>query len=280
MAGRTRAGDSDGPSVVVLAAGAGSRFGGPKQLAEVGPAGEAIMDVVVRRAAAAGFARAVIVVAPEMVEDVRDHVAARGAAGIPIEVVVQRSVPGRAKPLGTAAAVVAADAAIDGTFVVVNGDDVYPADAFALIADHLRNAPPDEHALVAFRVAKTLTSDRPVSRAAIEIGAQSQLLAVREGTVVRGQEGLRFETATSVQPLADDMPVSMNMWGFRDSVLGAFADAVDEFVASDRAGEVLLPDVVTALVRSGAVVRVLVSEGTCIGVTHPEDVVAVRNALS
>jgi NDP-sugar pyrophosphorylase family protein len=280
MAGRTRAGDSDGPSVVVLAAGAGSRFGGPKQLAEVGPAGEAIMDVVVRRAAAAGFARAVIVVAPEMVADVRDHVAARGAAGIPIEVVVQRSVPGRAKPLGTAAAVVAADAAIDGTFVVVNGDDVYPADAFALIADHLRNAPADEHALVAFRVARTLTSDRPVSRAAIEIGAQSQLLAVREGTVVRGQEGLRFETATSVQPLADDMPVSMNMWGFRDSVLGAFADAVDEFVASDRAGEVLLPDVVTALVRSGAVMRVLVSEGTCIGVTHPEDVVAVRNALS
>ncbi|MDQ1476870.1 MAG: hypothetical protein QOE62_2099, partial [Actinomycetota bacterium] len=272
--------DPEGPSVVVLAAGAGSRFGGPKQLAEVGPAGEAIMDVVVRRAAAAGFARAVIVVAPEMVADVRDHVAARGAAGIPIEVVVQRSVAGRAKPLGTAAAVVAADAVIDGTFVVVNGDDVYPADAFALIADHLRNAPADEHALVAFRVAKTLMSDRPVSRAAIEIGAQSQLLAVREGTVVRGQEGLRFETATSVQPLADDMPVSMNMWGFRDSVLGAFADAVDEFVASDRAGEVLLPDVVTALVRSGAVVRVLVSEGTCIGVTHPEDVVAVRNALS
>ncbi|MDQ1380327.1 MAG: hypothetical protein QOJ71_1046, partial [Actinomycetota bacterium] len=169
---------------------------------------------------------------------------------------------------------------IDGTFVVLNGDDVYPVDAFALLADHLGNAPADEHALVAFRVANTVTGDRPVSRAAIEIGAQSQLLAVREGTVVRAAEGLCFETATSVQPLADDTPVSMNMWGFRPSVLGAFANAVEEFLVSGRAGEVLLPDVVTSLVRSGAVVRVLVSEGTCVGVTHPEDVVAVRNALS
>ncbi|MCU1466958.1 MAG: MobA-like transferase domain protein [Actinomycetia bacterium] len=280
MAGRTRAGDSYAPSVVVLAAGAGTRFGGRKQLAEVGAPGETIMDIVVRRAAAAGLARAVIVVAPEIVQAVRDHLDARADAGIPIEVVVQRSVPGHSKPLGTAAAVLAAADAIEGTFVVVNGDDLYPVDAFALLTDHLRNAPVDEHALVAFRVANTLTGDRSVSRAVIDIGPQAQLLAVREGSVVRGREGLRFETETSVQPLTDDTPVSMNMWGFRASVLGAFADAVEDFVASGRAGEVFLPDVVTSLVRSGAVVRVLVSEGTCIGVTHPEDVVAVRNALS
>ncbi|MDQ1380918.1 MAG: hypothetical protein QOJ71_1637 [Actinomycetota bacterium] len=275
-----RAGNSDGPSVLILAAGAGTRFGGRKQLAAVGAAGEAIMDVIVRRAAATGFAKAVIVVAPGMVDAVRERLAARTGVRIPVEVVVQRPGPGRSKPLGTAAAVLAAEAAIDGTFVVVNGDDVYPVDAFALLADHLRNAPADEHALVAFRVANTLTGDRPVSRAAIEIGAHSQLLAVREGTVVRAPEGLSFETATSMQPLADDTPVSMNMWGFRRSVLGAFANAVEEVLVSGRAGEVLLPDVVTSLVRTGAVVRVLVSEGTCVGVTHPEDVVAVRNALS
>ncbi|MDQ1385273.1 MAG: hypothetical protein QOG65_2652 [Actinomycetota bacterium] len=279
MAG-ARAGNSDGPSVLILAAGAGTRFGGRKQLAAVGAAGEAIMDVIVRRAAATGFAKAVIVVAPGMVDAVRERLAARTGVRIPVEVVVQRPGPGRSKPLGTAAAVLAAEAAIDGTFVVVNGDDVYPVDAFALLADHLRNAPADEHALVAFRVANTLTGDRPVSRAAIEIGAHSQLLAVREGTVVRAPEGLSFETATSMQPLADDTPVSMNMWGFRPSVLGAFANAVEDFLVSGRPGEVLLPDVVTSLVRTGAVVRVLVSEGTCVGVTHPEDVVAVRNALS
>jgi hypothetical protein len=72
----------------------------------------------------------------------------------------------------------------------------------------------------------------------------------------------------------------MNMWGFRASVWPEFASAVDDFVASGRAGEVLLPDVVTSLVRAGAVVRVLVSESVCVGVTHPEDVGAVRDALA
>jgi NDP-sugar pyrophosphorylase family protein len=283
MVGRADMGARDGPTLVILAAGAGTRFGGRKQLAEVGPGGEAIMDVMLRRAAAAGTAGAVIVVAPGMVEAVRDHLeahAAGGARGRPVEIVVQRAVPGRAQPLGTAAAVLAARDAVDGPFIVINGDDAYPEDAFELLVDHLRRAPTAEHALVAFRVANTLTGDRPVSRAAIEVDAESRLRAITEGAVARGPAGLRFETNASARPLSGDTPVSMNMWGFRPSVFGAFAEAVDDFAASGDAGEVYLPDVVTALVRSGAVVRVLVSEGVCIGVTHPEDVVAVRDALS
>jgi bifunctional N-acetylglucosamine-1-phosphate-uridyltransferase/glucosamine-1-phosphate-acetyltransferase GlmU-like protein len=239
------------------------------------------MDVMLRRAAAAGTAGAVIVVAPGMVESVRDHLDAQGAVpGLPVKIVVQRAVSGRARPLGTAAAVLAARDAIDGTFIVINGDDAYPADAFDLLVDHLRHAPSAEHALVAFRVANTLTGDRAVSRAAIEVDAESRLLAITEGAVTRKPAGLRFETNASARWLAGDTPVSMNMWGFRHSALRAFAEAVDDFVASGDAGEVFLPDVVTSLVRSGAVVRVLVSEGLCIGVTHPEDVVAVRDALS
>jgi hypothetical protein len=226
-----------------------------------------------------------------MAETVRDHLAAHGLAGssaggagpvdLPVDVVVQPPGLGRAKPLGTAAAVLASRHLIDGTFVVVNGDDAYPADAFALLAAHLRAAPADEHALVAFRVAKTLTStSRPVSRAAIAVGAQSQLLDIREGTVVPGPDGLRFDQGTAAESLPGETPVSMNMWGFRASVWPEFASAVDDFVASGRAGEVLLPDVVTSLVRAGAVVRVLVSESVCVGVTHPEDVGAVRDALA
>jgi NDP-sugar pyrophosphorylase family protein len=282
MVGSADTGAAEGPTLVILAAGAGTRFGGRKQLAEVGPGGEAIMDVMLRRAATAGVGGAVVVVASEMVGLVRDHLDAHGAGarGLPVEIVVQRAVPGRAQPLGTAAAVLAARDAVDGTFVVINGDDVYPHAAFELLVDHLRRAPVDEHALVAFRVANTLIGDRPVSRAAIEVDSESRLRAIREGSVTCGPEGLRFETDASARPLPGDTPVSMNMWGFRRSVFRAFADAVDDFVASGDAGEVFLPDVVTSLVRSGSVVRVLVSEGVCVGVTHPEDVVAVRNALS
>ncbi len=119
-----------------------------------------------------------------------------------------------------------------------------------------------------------------VSRAAIEVDAESRLLAITEGAVARGPAGLRFETNVSARWLSGDTPVSMNMWGFRHSVFRAFAEAVEDFVASGDAGEVFLPDVASSLVRSGTVVRVLVSEGLCIGVTHPEDVVAVRDALS
>jgi bifunctional N-acetylglucosamine-1-phosphate-uridyltransferase/glucosamine-1-phosphate-acetyltransferase GlmU-like protein len=269
-----------GPTVVVLAAGSGSRFGGLKQLAEVGADGAAIMDISVRRAAVTGFDRAVLVIAPGMEARVRDHLAAVGEPSIRVDLAVQQLVPGRTRPLGTADAVLAARAAVDGSFVVVNGDDVYPERAFALLAGHLAGGSEDEHALVAFRVAQTLRGDRPVSRAILEADESGALVAIREGTVVSSPDGRRFETANGSQPITDDVCVSMNMWGFRPSIFEPLADAVARFVAEDRDGEAWLPDVVQSQVDAGATVRVLVCEERCFGVTHEADLAAVRSALS
>ena len=267
-------------SVVVLAAGLGTRFGGLKQLAAVGADGAAIMDVLVARAATTGFDRAVIVVSPGTEAQVRGHLAARGRAPIPVDVAVQGLMPGRSRPLGTADAVLAARDAVDGSFVVVNGDDLYPTEGFALLADHLGRAAAAEHAMVAFRVGRTLTGTRPVSRALVEVDARSALVRIREGTVVPGADGLQFEVGSSCWPLRDDACVSMNMWGFRPVMLEALAEAVAKFVSERRPGEAFLPDVVAAQVAAGATVRVRVSEERCIGVTHDEDLAEVRNALT
>ena len=266
--------------VVILAAGTGSRFGGSKQLAEVRSDGAAIMDVLVERAATAGFARAVIVVAPGSEAQVRGHLSALGEAPIPRELVVQELPRGRSRPLGTAHAVLAARASVARSFVVVNGDDLYPARGFVLLAEHFRTAPEDQHAMVAFRVDRTLVGDRPVSRALVEADAQAALVAIREGTVVTEPDGLQFEVGNERRPLRDDACVSMNMWGFRASIFDALERAVAEFCSEARSGEVFLPDVVAAQVAAGATVRVLVSDERCLGVTHEADLAAVRNALA
>lgn len=268
--------------VVILAGGLGTRFGGLKQLVEVDSDGAAIMDILLRRSAAAGFSYGVVVVAPETEQAVRDHLermrATSGAPAMPIEIAVQQLPTGRSQPMGTAHAVLAARSEVHSPFVVVNADDLYPADAFVLAADHLRTAPADEHAMVGFRVARTLTGNRPVSRALVQVD-NARLVTAREGTVVTDVGGLRFETDASVLPLRGDECVSMNMWVFRDSVFAALADGVAAFIAGGCVGEVFLPDVVASIVQAGKVVRVVISESACIGMTHDEDISAIRAAL-
>jgi hypothetical protein len=268
--------------VVILAGGLGTRFGGPKQLVEVGADGATIMDILLRRAEAAGFSYGVVVVAPALESAVRSHLEVmRGTVGspeMPVEVAVQELPAGRSQPMGTAHAVLAARDKVRGPFVVANADDLYPADAFVLAADHLPSAPPHEHAMVGFRVARTLTSDRPVSRALADV-ENGRLVAAPEGRVVTRGGGLLFETGASVAPLRGDECVSMNLWVLRHSAFAALADGVARFVSGGCVGEVFLPDVIVAMVRGGETVRVVVSESACIGVTHDEDVAAVRAAL-
>jgi bifunctional N-acetylglucosamine-1-phosphate-uridyltransferase/glucosamine-1-phosphate-acetyltransferase GlmU-like protein len=246
--------------LVVLAAGSGVRFGGVKQLAPVGPNGEAILDVLLERAAHARFTAAIVVTAPAIEEQVRAHLDAH-LGSLPVRVVLQ------AAPRGTVDAVLAARQVIEGPFAVVNADDLYPPDAFAMLASHLSSTA--ELALVAFRVGSTLIGPRPVKRALLDIDDQGRLVAIRESTVAPGTGGLR-----------GDEWVSMNMWGFAVGMLETFAQAVADFMAAGADGEVLLPDVVGALVLHGASVRVLGCDQGCIGITYAEDVDVVRAALS
>ena len=260
-----------GPTLVVLAAGRGVRFGGLKQLVAVRDDGATVTDLLVRRAAQAGIERALIVVRAEIEERMRAHVAGMGPTGIPVEFAVQRW------PRGTADAVLAARDAVGGTLVVVNADDLYPAGAFSLITTHLRDAPAREHAVVGFRLDRTLIGPRPEARALLTIDAAGALVAVREGHVEK-DGGLRFRTATPLETLRGDELVSMNMWGFRPSVFDALAAAVAELGARDPDVEVFLPDVVAMMIAGGAIVRVLPSDETCIGITYREDIDAVRAA--
>jgi choline kinase len=269
--------------VVILAGGLGTRFGGPKQLVEIGAGGAAIMDILLRRAEASGFAYGVVVVAPALEGTVRSHLevmrATSGTPVMPVEIAVQELPAGRSHPMGTAHAVLAAREMVRGPFVVMNGDDLYPADAFTLAAEHLRSAPVHEHAMVGFRVARTLTSERPVSRALVDVD-DGRLVTAPEGRVVTRAGGLFFETGTSMTRLRGDECVSMNLWVLRQSAFTALADGVARFVAAGCVGEAFLPDVIGAMVQAGETVRVVVSESSCIGVTHDEDVAAVRAALS
>ena len=254
---------------MVLAAGRGTRFGGPKQLVAVRDDGSIVTDVLIRRAADAGIEQAVVVVSAEVEEPMRAHLDAMGTAGIPVELVVQR------RPPGTGGAVLAARDAVGGQLVVVNADDLYPAGAFSLIVAHLRDAPAGDHAVIGFRVDRTLIGSRPEMRALLTIDESGVLVGVREGSVEK-DGGLRFRTPTAVQALRGDELISMNMWGFQPSVFDALATAASRLGDDDPDVELYVPDVVATMIASGARVRVLPTDEPCVGITYREDVAVVR----
>jgi bifunctional N-acetylglucosamine-1-phosphate-uridyltransferase/glucosamine-1-phosphate-acetyltransferase GlmU-like protein len=259
-------------TLVVLAAGRGTRFGGPKQLAAVREDGSAITDILLGRAADSGVGRAVIVVNEDIERRVRDHLDARDP-GVHIEIVVQ------VRPRGTADAVLAARDVVAGPIVVANADDLYPASAFAALAGHLRGAPAHEHAAVGFRLDRTRVGARPESRALLDVDETGILRGIREAQV-RSDGGGRFSTPESSDAVAGDQLVSMNIWAFRAGVFGALEGAVAEHDRRGLAGEVFLPDVVASMIAAGATVRVLPSVETCLSLTYAEDLDAVRSASS
>ena len=285
------------PTLVLLAAGMGSRFGGPKQIAPIGPGDTALIDYAAHDAVAAGFGRLVLIVRGEILDAVQSHVAGHWPADLRPEYVRQDLEPaavaavaaGRAKPLGTAHALVAAAATIgDGPFGVANADDVYGPSAFRQLADHLAGG--GGHALVAYRLANTLLGDRPVNRALCRIAADGRLTGVVEGAVEVGDGGRRLTWRPVGAPEAEarvmtgDEPVSMNLWGFTPAILPVLRDAFAAFEAGGAiaAGqELFLPNVVGEHLGGpdGLDVTVLVSDGRCLGVTHPDDVPLLRATL-
>jgi hypothetical protein len=286
------------PTLVLLAAGMGSRFGGPKQIAPIGPGGSALIDYAARDAAAAGFERLVLIVRGEILEAVEAHVAGHWPAGLRPEYVRQDLEPaavaataaGRAKPLGTAHALVAAAASadLDGPFGVANADDLYGEPAFRLLADHLAGG--GGHALVGYRLANTLLGDRPVNRALCQVGPEGRLTGVVEGAVHCGDGELTWRPLgapeVEARVMKGDEPVSMNLWGFTPEILPVLGEAFAAFEAGGgiAAGEELfLPNVVGRHLGpppGGLDVTVLVSEGRCLGVTHPDDVPLLQETLT
>jgi bifunctional N-acetylglucosamine-1-phosphate-uridyltransferase/glucosamine-1-phosphate-acetyltransferase GlmU-like protein len=258
-------------TLVVLAAGRGTRFGGPKQLVAVRDDGSTITDILLRRAGDAGIECAAIVVHPDIETEVRSHLVAF-PPDIPVRLVLQRH------RRGTADAVLAARDSVAGPIIVVNADDLYPASAFAALAAQLRDAPAHEHAAVAFRVERTRIGSRPESRALLDVDESGLLRGIREAKIKRDDDG-GFSTTEAREAVSADRLVSMNIWAFRHAVFDALQPAVDDFERRAVGGEVYLPEVVASMVAAGDAVRVLPSDETCVSLTYPEDLDAVRSAV-
>jgi len=275
-----------GPSLLVLAAGRARRFGGIKPLAEVGPNGEAIIDLLVSDAVAAGFSAITVVINPDSGQLIKDHVAQAWPAELDVSFAVQST------PRGTVHAVEAAREAIDATrpFAVVNADDLYGVEALRLCSEELVRS--GANVLVGYRLRNAIVGSDPVTRGVCTV-VDAKLTSIDERRSVVANEGV-FESHDGKEPaLVDpDAVVSMNLWGFAPEIWQVFDQAMaraDEALASGHAtdkDEVLLPETVGQMLHGAfdvpdeaRTVRVIVTETRCVGVTHPDDLDAVRADL-
>jgi len=264
-------------TLLVLAAGMGSRYGGLKQTDPVGPSGETMLDYAVFDAVRAGFGRVVFVIRGEFEGAFRSSVASKYAGRIASGLGVQamgdlpdgRSPPaGRRKPWGTGHAVWCARAAITGPFAVVNADDFYGASSFARLSAFLAEARGPSYALAGFSLASTLSESGTVSRGVCRVEGGRLASIAEERAIARSDvgPGRRF-SGTEI--------VSMNLWGFTPSVfegLGAGLRAFLEAGGRDPQAEFYLPVAVSDLVAAGrATVDVIASEERWFGITYPGD---------
>ena len=287
----------DKPTLLILAAGMGSRYGGLKQMDAVGPSGEIVMDYSIHDAIRAGFGRVVFVIRRDIEDAFRSVVAAKWEPRIPCAYVFQElsdlpagfAVPeGRAKPWGTAHAIRAGRTAIDGPFAAINADDFYGADSFRVLARRLA-APAGEnaHCMVAFRLGQTLSENGTVSRGVCLRDGAGRLAGIREYTkVARWEDGVLRDRPDGGEEsvLTGDEPVSMNCWGFMPSFFGELERGFGEFLAGGGAdnpkAEYTIPAVVDACIRSGrGTVDVLETASRWFGVTYREDKAAVQASI-
>jgi NDP-sugar pyrophosphorylase family protein len=273
-------------TLLILAAGMGSRYGGLKQLDPVGPKGETLLDYSVHDAIRAGFGRVVFLIRRDIEKEFREKVGARYDGKVTVGYAFQElndlpggfSPPaGRTKPWGTAHAVWCARDAVAENFAAINADDFYGAQTFRVMAEFLRgtdaNARPAQFAMAAFRLGRTLSEHGTVARGICEVGPDELLRSIEELTdIARRSDG---EIASSGRVLEEETPVSMNFWGFSPQVFPLLEKELLRFLAADGGSdkaECYLPSAVTGMTESGAAqVRVLPTASDWFGVTYRED---------
>ena len=285
-------------SLVIMAAGIGSRFGGGiKQLAPVGPSGEIIMDYSIHDALEAGFDKIIFIIRKDMEKDFKEIIGNRIERIAPVEYAYQEmddlpegfSVPeGRKKPWGTGHALACCRGTVNGPFAVINADDFYGRTAFSEIYSFLEaQTDASKYAMVGYRLKNTVTEFGSVARGVCEI-ENGMLTGVTERTKIykKGADAEYTEDGVQFFPLAGDTIVSMNLWGFSACVLdelwnrmGAFLN--DAIPANPLKCEYFLPFVVNAqLADKSASVQVLPCEEAWYGVTYREDLDSVREAVA
>lgn len=276
------------PTLFVLAAGMGSRYGGLKQLDGLGPNGETIMDYSIYDAIRAGFGKVVFVIRRVFEADFREKIVSKYADRIPVEIVFQEldnlpagfKVPeGREKPWGTNHAVLMGKDVINEPFAVINADDYYGRESFQVLADYLKSIEGTEgkYAMVGYRVSNTLSESGSVARGVCETNEQGFLTKVTERTkILREEDGvIRFIEEDGKTALDENTPVSMNMWAFTPDYFRYSEQCFVEFLkehGNELKSESYIPTLVDELIHSGkATCRVLDTPSRWFGVTYATD---------
>lgn len=285
------------PTLVIMAAGMGSRFGSLKQITPVDEQGHAIIDYSLFDARRAGFEKVAFVIKRAIERDFREAIGCRAEGKFDVKYVYQElgrmpegfDVPeGREKPWGTGHAVACCRGVVDGPFAVINADDFYGAEAYASIFDFLSSGPgPGQCAMVGYRLRNTLTENGSVARGICEI-KNGLLTGVTERTRIekRGEDAAWTDDGERFTPISGDAIVSMNFWGFSADMLDRIWERFPIFLGRELRADPLkceyfIPSVVNFLLERGqASVRVLESTGRWHGVTYREDLESVRAALA
>ena len=279
------------PTLFLLAAGMGSRYGGLKQLDGLGPHGETIMDYSIYDAIHAGFGKLVFVIRKDFEQDFRDKVLSKYEGHIPCEIVFQSldALPegftcpkGRTKPWGTNHAVMMGQHVINEPFAVINCDDFYDRDAFQVMGKFLSSLPEGstgKYAMVGFRVDNTLSESGTVSRGVCEYDDNHHLTSVVERTKIQRIDGVvkYLDENDEWVALPDNTPVSMNFWGFTPDYFAHSNEFFKTFLSDEKnmtnlKSEFFIPLMVDKLIKDGtATCEVLDTTSKWFGVTYPED---------
>ncbi len=272
-------------TLLVLAAGMGSRYGGIKQIDGFGPNGETIMDYSLFDAVRAGFTKVVFIVREEILETVKEKFQPKLEGKVKVEFVVQsldKLIPieyqsnERQKPWGTGHAMLCAQAVIHEPFAVINADDFYGKSSFQALADYFNNENGKDHAMVGFTLKHVLSDHGSVSRGIGETDANGFLTTVVENTqIIKQGDSIISKTPEGDMELNPEAPTSMNFWGFHPGIFEFSSALFDTFLKENHQNlkaEFFIPLIVNEMIETQTgKVKVLEGGKIWFGVTYPED---------
>lgn len=276
------------PTLLVLAAGMGSRYGGLKQMDQFGPSGETIIDYSIYDAQLSGFEKVVFVIRRDMEEDFRKNLVAKYENKIDVHLVFQElsDVPadfrvpsGRKKPWGTTHAVWVAHKAVNEPFAIINADDFYGRGSYKLLYDFLNGKANEsmEYCIIGYQLARTLSEYGSVSRGVCQTDERGYLQSIVERTkIYKTENGAEYEDENGNRHTIDgNAPVSMNMMGFMPSVFEYMEKYFVDFLkekGNDPKAEYLLPDLIDRLIKNRiAKMKIIPTDENWFGVTYKED---------
>lgn len=285
------------PSIVILAAGIGSRYGSLKQVDQVGPSGETIIDYSIYDALRSGFGKVVFIIRKSIEEEFKEGLLGHWEGRAEVDYAFQeledvpagfQVPPDRTKPWGTSHAVLAAERKVNGPFAVINADDFYGAGAFQVMAGFLLKAKSDENAysLVGYDLRSTLSEHGSVARGVCQADDRGMLVDIVERVhVEKTSRGIFFkDDQGQLVPFLGNEIVSMNFWGFTPTFFSLIKRAFENFLKENLKNpkaEIFIPLVINRLVKIGRVtVKVLETKEKWFGVTYREDKPRVKEELT